>query len=413
MRHKRSALGAIFLLSAAATGTAQAGSFTTIIDPADPTFTQALGVNNAGTIVGYGNAAVFNGFQLTLPSSFTRENVQGVGVNGGTQVIGIDGAGNTVGFYVDAAGTNHGFWSPSATGPFNTIDRPSTAFNQLLGINQAGNTAVGYSSTDPTGATLQEAFSLALSTQTYTDINALLPTNLNSQATGVNNGGTVVGFYQQAGGNFSAFTDIGGIITSFEAPGAVSTQALGINDNGVIVGDYVTAGGTTFGFVDVGGSFITLNPPTSTGTTANGINDHNQEPLAKIRGRRDFFVPAGMDFARRRHPLWDIMELKQPDTNQDNEDAGDVAEGNTIHILGPHSRGTSALAGRCDGRPAGSTAPVVGQHTGFAAHRTVLAILAWRRLCRCVRRPQHLAHWVRLLRRGINLEITWFRQSFS
>jgi hypothetical protein len=35
------------------------------------------------------------------------------------------------------------------------------------------------------------------------------------------------------------------------------------------------------------------------------------------------------------------------------------------------------------------------------------------RLCRCVRRPQHLAHWVRLLRRGINLEITWFRQSFS
>jgi len=79
MRHKRSALGAIFLLSAAATGTAQAGSFTTIIDPADPTFTQALGVNNAGTIVGYGNAAVFNGFQLTLPSSFTRENVQGVG----------------------------------------------------------------------------------------------------------------------------------------------------------------------------------------------------------------------------------------------------------------------------------------------------------------------------------------------
>jgi len=35
------------------------------------------------------------------------------------------------------------------------------------------------------------------------------------------------------------------------------------------------------------------------------------------------------------------------------------------------------------------------------------------RLCRCVRRPQHLAHWVRLLRRGINLEITWFRQIFS
>ena len=44
----------------------------------------------------------------------------------------------------------------------------------------------------------------------------------------------------------------------------------------------------------------------------------------------------------------------------------------------------------------------------------LVAVMDWaRRLCRCVRRPQHLAHWVRLLRRGINLEITWFRQSFS
>ena len=43
----------------------------------------------------------------------------------------------------------------------------------------------------------------------------------------------------------------------------------------------------------------------------------------------------------------------------------------------------------------------------------LLTHLYVRRLCRCVRRPQHLAHWVRLLRRGINLEITWFRQSFS
>jgi len=48
-----------------------------------------------------------------------------------------------------------------------------------------------------------------------------------------------------------------------------------------------------------------------------------------------------------------------------------------------------------------------------AAVTTAEDAAAQGRLCRCVRRPQHLAHWVRLLRRGINLEITWFRQSFS
>jgi hypothetical protein len=66
-------------------GPAHAGTYTfqNIIDPLNPTFTQALGINTAGTIVGYGNAAIFNGFQLTLPASFTRENFPGA--TGGTQ----------------------------------------------------------------------------------------------------------------------------------------------------------------------------------------------------------------------------------------------------------------------------------------------------------------------------------------
>ena len=84
--------------------------FQNIIDPANPTFTQALGINNAGTIVGYGNMTVFNGFQLVLPSTFTRENFPGA--TGGTQVVGIDAAGDTVGFYVNPDGSNHGFFKP-------------------------------------------------------------------------------------------------------------------------------------------------------------------------------------------------------------------------------------------------------------------------------------------------------------
>ena len=258
MNHIRSALGAAALLSAAA-GSAHA-AYLNIIDPLNPTFTQALGINDFGVIAGYGNGSIFNGFVLPPPygsANFSRENFPGA--TGGTQVIGIDNAGDTVGFYVDAAGNNHGFFKPFG-GAFTTVDQTGSVFNQLLGINHAGTEIAGYSSfTDPTGATGQQAFSLVGST--YTNINALLPANFNSQATGVNNAGTVVGFYQyDAAGDFSAFADKGGLISSFQFPGSVSTQALGINDLGEIVGDYIL-NGEMFGFFDNnGGSRRSTHP---------------------------------------------------------------------------------------------------------------------------------------------------------
>jgi hypothetical protein len=91
-----------------AIGPAHAVTFTVqnIIDPLNPTFTQALGINDTSTIVGYGNATVFNGFQLILPATFTRQNVPGA--DGGTQVVGISGAGTTVGFSI-TGGVTSGF----------------------------------------------------------------------------------------------------------------------------------------------------------------------------------------------------------------------------------------------------------------------------------------------------------------
>ena len=72
---------------------------------------------------------------------------------------------------------------------------------------------------------------------------------------------------------FSAFSDIGGAITSFQFPGSIDTQALGLNNLGEIVGDYVDAGGIMHGFLDDAGAFTTLDPTGSTATTINGIND--------------------------------------------------------------------------------------------------------------------------------------------
>ena len=250
-------------------------TFQDIVDPANPTFTQLLGINGTGTIVGYGNMTNFDGFQLVLPNTFTRENFPNPSPPPSTfftQVVGIDAAGDTVGFYVTnpTVGTTSGFFKP-AGGAFTTVNQSGFVFNQLLGINQNGNEIAGYSSTDPAGATLQQAFSL--SGGVFTNINALLPANTNSQATGVNNSGEVVGFWENAAGDFSAFMDVGGTITSFQFPGSMSTQALGVNNLGEIVGDYLDAGGMMHGFLDNAGMFTMLDPAGSTATTINGIND--------------------------------------------------------------------------------------------------------------------------------------------
>jgi hypothetical protein len=257
---------------------AHAQSFVNIVDPLNPTFTQALGINSSDTIAGYGNGTTFNGFTLT-GGTFTRLNVPGA--TGGTQVTGIDAAGDTVGFSISASGVTSGFANTGGQlGTFTTVFDPGFAFTQLLGISSNGTTAAGYWSSDATGLTGQLAGFVTggpgFTSPTFTGINGLLPTNDNSQATGVNDSGEVVGFYQEGPNSsptFTGFTDIGGVISKILFPGATSTQALGVNDLGEIVGDYTLANGNVFGFLDNGGVFTTLDPFGSTAVTANGIND--------------------------------------------------------------------------------------------------------------------------------------------
>ena len=74
--------------------------------PTDPTFTQLLGINNGGIIVGFHGAATAQGFTLSLPNTFTGQNFPG---SVQSMVTGINSVGNTVGIYMDAGGTTHGY----------------------------------------------------------------------------------------------------------------------------------------------------------------------------------------------------------------------------------------------------------------------------------------------------------------
>lgn len=236
--------------------------------PGDPAFTQLLGINNAGLIAGFHGALVSQGFTLTLPGTFTTENFPGAAQ---TMVTAVNGNGNTAGIFVDAAGVTHGF--KNTGGIFLTVDRPNTAFNQALGINNGG-TTVGYSSTNAGGQVLQLAYSQ--SNGVFTDINGLLPVNMNSQAVGINNANSIVGFYMPTSTTSIGFLDIGNTISTIDPFGSSFTQALGINGSGEIVGFYTDAAGFQHGYTDIGGTFATFDPSGSTSTTINGVNDLGQ-----------------------------------------------------------------------------------------------------------------------------------------
>ena len=226
-------------------------NFLSVASPGDPAFTQLLGINNSSTIAGYfgdGSMIPNNGFTLVLPNTYTPENVSGAAQ---TQVIGINNTGWNDGFYVDSMGATHGFTFNAGT--FTTVDAPGTAFNQLLGINN-GLTAVGYSSLDPMGMTLQRSYMVSGSTFTYLD--GFLPAGaMNNQAVGINNAGIVVGFYQDAMGEFHGYVFNGTSASTLDFMGGMGTQAFGINNHGEIVGDYTDSGGTMHGFMYIGGIF--------------------------------------------------------------------------------------------------------------------------------------------------------------
>jgi len=203
-----------------------------------------------------------------------------------SQVTGINAAGDLSGFYVDSAGNTNGF--TDIGGVFTNVNNPlSTAFNQALGINNAHETT-GYFAPTQGGTPGQIAYSQLGGA--FTDINKLLPSNVNSQAVGINNAATpwIVGFYQPTLATSLGFLDMGGVISTIDPFGSTNTQALGVNDSGEIVGFYVDPmTGVQHGYIDNGGVFTTFDPPGSTNTTINGVND-----LGDIVG---FYTPAGSE----------------------------------------------------------------------------------------------------------------------
>lgn len=259
-------------------------TFQDIIDAADPTFNQALGINNAGLIAGYfGSGATGHpnkGYTVPPPyTAFTNENYPG---SAQTQVTGLNNTGTTVGFWsnTDNGGGDNNFGFVDMGGVFTNVNNPGTAtspptINQLLGVNDH-NVAVGFY-TDAGGVTHGYTYDIGAGTFSANIDDPLAVGNTTAAA--INNSGEIAGFYTDAAGNTNGFIDNHGVFTTLNAAGAVSTGLLGLNNLGQAVGFDIDKAGVMHGVICATSTLacVQVDDPKGIGTTTfNGLNDRGQ-----------------------------------------------------------------------------------------------------------------------------------------
>lgn len=142
--------------------------------------------------------------------------------------LGINQAGTVVGTYRDAAGVSHGFFYQNRS--YTTFDHPGGIATNVEGINDAG-VAVGYY---VDGFHLLQGFMLSNGTPTP----IAPPGSVMALPRAVNNFGVVVGTWWDGSFTAHGFLLKNGVFTTLDFPGAADTELLGINDRGVIVGSY-------------------------------------------------------------------------------------------------------------------------------------------------------------------------------
>ena len=263
-------------------------TFTTIDNPADPTFNQLLGINNAGVIAGYfGSGAAGHPNQgYTVAPPYTTLKPYNLPGSVQTQATGINAAGATSGFWSNTNvgppnDANFGFirWPYQGHNVFLSVIDPrvssSPIIDQVLGINGQWN-AVGFYN-DAAGNS--HGFEYSVTTGKFTAV--AIPGATSVAATGINNRNLISGFFVNKHKATLGFVKplTGGNGIRFSVPGSTNTQLLGVNDRGVAVGFYMGADNFPHGLIytPATGVWHKINDPNGAqGTVVNGLNDMHQ-----------------------------------------------------------------------------------------------------------------------------------------
>ena len=165
-----------------------------------------------------------------------------------TLALGINAAGTVVGYWdlLDANGNLlavHGYtWKG---GSFTQFDFPGATDTSLFGINDRGDVVGGW---DP-GLTSPIEHGFICSNKQCTSFDVPVAGATITQGDDINAHGDIAGGWVDAGGALHGFLLADGNFMSLDFPGATTTIAFGINAAGQIVGRYNSADGSNHGFL--------------------------------------------------------------------------------------------------------------------------------------------------------------------
>ena len=235
------------------------GTFTPITVPGF-TQTEALGVNDTGDVVGeasngcscFVRAFVYSGGSIETFNAPEADNTSASDINNLGQITGRTSLmnGTPVSGFVKTGDS------------FSTVAFPTAEYTRAWGMNDAG-VVVGDYIVSGVG------HGYVFDGQTYASLDIFGAVAIT--VTGINGSGQVVGYYADGTTTHGFVRDSCGI-SVLDVPGAHQTSPFDINDAGVIVGYYGDGSTKSFGFVaspDGGGATTTtLATTTSTATTS-------------------------------------------------------------------------------------------------------------------------------------------------
>ena len=175
-----------------------------------------------------------------------------VGVNDSGTVVGDYGSGGSFysGFYYQ-----NGKYIPTNDGRYQSV--------AVEGINDLNAAVASYFNPEV------GILSVLLSDGTLTTIQY---PNGSTYVAGINSSGEIVGS-ALVDRSFIGFTDVNGVYSSIQVPGATATYVEGISNNGNISGFYEDTAGVPHGFTLINGQFTTVDYPGAAQTQVYGIDD--------------------------------------------------------------------------------------------------------------------------------------------
>ncbi len=204
-------------------------------------------INNVGQIVGQyytfsGNRAfLYSGGEFTLLPEFPSLSA--------SSALGINDAGQIVGYYVDTKTPgslpDHGFLYSNGT--LTTIDFPGALWTVASSINNVGQIAGTFRYPGAVGY----IHGFVLSNGVFSMVDepgALDAYPYGTIVTGINDSGDLVGSLSNPSGG-CAFIYQQNSFTCFSVPGALYTYPFGINNAGQIVGSYGFSASRSYGFI--------------------------------------------------------------------------------------------------------------------------------------------------------------------